>query len=88
MNCFDCLKNEKVLYFVGGIAAATIGVKALKSQTARKACVTGLAKGMKIHKEAQAVFQTMKEDAQDLCYDAKVAAGCTEAETAAEKTEE
>lgn len=76
MNCLDCLKNEKFLYFVGGIAAATLGVKAITSQTARQACVTGLAKGMKIHREAQAVFQTMKEDAQDLCYDARVEAGC------------
>lgn len=81
MNCLDCLKNEKFLYFVGGIAAATLGVKAITSQTARKACVTGLARGMKIHREAQAAFQTMKEDAQDLCYDAKVEAGCVGANT-------
>ncbi len=78
MNCFNCLKSEKFLYFVGGIAAATVGVKALKSDTVRKACVSGLAKGMKIQKDAQAAFQTMKEDAQDLCYDAKVEAGCVE----------
>lgn len=81
MNCLDCLKNEKFLYFVGGIAAATLGVKAITSQTARKACVTGLARGMKIHREAQAAFQTMKEDAQDLCYDAKIEAGCAGANT-------
>lgn len=84
MNCLQCLKNEKFLYFIGGVAAATFGVKALKSETTRKVCVSGLAKGMKLQKDAQAVFQTMKEDAQDLCYDAKVEAGCTQAE----KTEE
>lgn len=81
MNCLNCLKNEKFLYFVGGIAAATLGVKALKSETTRKACVTGLAKGMKVHQDAQAAFQTMKEDAQDLCFDAKVEAGCAETKT-------
>ena len=60
MNCFNCLKSEKFLYFVGGIAAATVGVKALKSDTVRKACVSGLAKGMKIQKDAQAAFLDIK----------------------------
>lgn len=69
------MKNEKFLYFVGGVAAAALGVTALKSNTTRKFCVTGLAKGMKLHKDAQAIFQTMKEDAQDLCFDAKIEAG-------------
>lgn len=84
MNCLDCFKNEKFLYFVGGVAAATLGVKALKSNTTRKACVSGLAKGMKLHREAQAVFQNMKEDAQDLCYDAKVESGCVKQENTEE----
>ena len=74
MNCFHCIKNEKFLCFVGGIAAATIGAKALKSPQARKLCVTGMAKGMKLQKDAQAMFQNIKEDAQDLCYDAKMEA--------------
>ena len=87
MNCLNCLKNEKFLCFIGSAAAATLGVKALKSQAARRACVSGLAKGMRLHKDAQAAFQTMKEDAQDLCYDAKVEAGCTNA-CAAEETGE
>ena len=73
-NCFHCIKNEKFLCFVGGIAAATIGVKAIRSPQARKLCVTGMAKGMKLQKDAQAMFQNMKEDAQDLCYDAKMEA--------------
>lgn len=84
MNCFNCLKNEKFLYFVGGIAAAVVGVKALKSGTTRELCVAGLAKGMKLQKDAQAVLQTMKEEAQDLCYDAKVEAGCIDTEEAGE----
>ncbi len=74
MNCFDCLKNEKFLFFLGGMAAATLGVKALKSDRARKLCVNGLAKGMQLQKDAQATFQSMREDAQDLCYDAKLQA--------------
>lgn len=66
-----CLKNEKLLCFVGGVAAATFGVKALKSNKTRAACVKGLAKGMQLQKDAQESFQNMKEDAADICYDAK-----------------
>jgi len=66
-----CLKNEKFLYFAGGVAAATLGVKTFKSDKARDLCVKGLAKGMKLQKDAQEAFQNVKEDATDLCHDAK-----------------
>jgi len=65
------LRNERLLYFIGGVAAATLGVKTLKSDYTRSLCVKGLAKGMKLQKDAQEVFQNMKEDAADLCYDAQ-----------------
>jgi len=65
------LRNERLLYFIGGVAAATLGVKTLKSDSARSLFVKGLAKGMKLQKDAQEVFQNMKEDATDLCYDAQ-----------------
>lgn len=70
MKIPECLKNEKVLCFIGGAAAAFVGAKIVKSDKTRKACVSGLAKCIKIQKDAQATFQNMKEDAQDLCYDA------------------
>jgi len=66
-----CLKNERFLCFVGGIAAATLGVKALKSDKTRDLCVKGIAKGMKLQKDAQETFQNMKEEASDICFDAK-----------------
>ena len=66
-----CLKNEKLICFIGGIATATLGVKALKSKKTREVCVKGLAKGMKLQKDAQEAFQNMKEDAEDVCFDAK-----------------
>lgn len=71
MKLLDCLKNEKFLCFIGGAAATTYGVKALKSEKTRKACVTGLAKCMKFQKEAQVALQNMKEEAEDICHDAK-----------------
>ncbi len=70
MKILDLVKNEKVLCFVGGVVAATYGVKALKSEKARKACVSGLAKCIKLQNDAQETFKNMKEEAQDICYDA------------------
>ncbi len=71
MKILDCIKNEKLLCFVGGIAAATYGVKALKSEKTRKACVTGLAKCIKLQNDAREAFENMREEAQDICCDAK-----------------
>ena len=70
MKLVDWLKNEKVLCFIGGVATATYGVKLLKSDKTRRVCVNGLAKCMKLQKDAQTAFQNVKEEAQDVCYDA------------------
>ena len=37
----------------------------------KKACISGLAKCMKLQKDAQESFKNMKEEAEDICYDAK-----------------
>lgn len=71
MKLTDIIKNEKLLCFAGGILAATYGVKVLKSEKTRKTAVKGLAKCMKLQKDAQVAFQNMKEEAEDICYDAK-----------------
>ncbi len=71
MKVWDCLKNEKLLCFVGGVVAATYGVKVLKSDKTRKTCVKGLAKCMKLQKDARVTLQNMKDEAEDICYDAK-----------------
>lgn len=71
MKIVDCLKNEKFLCFAGGVLAATAGVKAAKSEKTRKACVNGLAKCIKLKNDAQQTLQNMKEQAEDICYDAK-----------------
>lgn len=72
------IKNEKILCFVGGVVAATLGVKALKSSKTRACCVKGLAQGMKLQKDAQATFQNMKDEAADICCDAKEEAAMAE----------
>ena len=71
MKLTDIIKNEKLLCFAGGVFAATYGIKALKSEKTRKSAVKGLAKCMKLQKDAQVAFQNMKEEAEDICYDAK-----------------
>ena len=71
MKISDCLKNEKFLCFVGGVLAATYGVKAVKSEKTRKVCVSGLAKCIKLGNDAQETFKNMKEEAEDICCDAK-----------------
>ncbi|MEE0022875.1 DUF1490 domain-containing protein [Ruminococcus sp.] len=76
-----CFKNEKLWYVVGGAAAVIIGKKILKAKTTRQIAVTGLAKGMKMQNDAKAVFQNMKDEAADICCDAKEEAGIKEAET-------
>ena len=68
---FDFLKDEKVLAFLGGIFAATYGWNALKSKKARQLYVNGLAAGMKLQQDARVMFQDLKEQAEDLCYDAQ-----------------
>lgn len=67
----NIFKNEKAMIFLGGVAAGTLGLKALKSKTAKKLYVTTLANGMKIQQDAQQLFETMKEDAEDLCFEAR-----------------
>lgn len=69
---FDFLKDEKVLAFLGGGFAATYGWKALKSNKARQLYVNGLAAGMKLQQDARVMFQDLKEQAEDLCYDAQI----------------
>lgn len=68
-------KNEKLWLVVAGAAGALIGKKVLTSRKTRELAVTGLAKGMKLSNDAKASFQNMKDEAEDICYEAKEQAG-------------
>lgn len=68
------LKNEKLWYFLAGMAAAIVGKRVLASKKTRQLAVTGLAKGMKLQSDAMEAFQNMKDEAADICYDAKMQA--------------
>lgn len=67
----NLLKNEKTLLFTGGVLLGTLGLKLIKSNAARKFYVSTLANGMKIQQDAQNMFETMKEEAEDMCYEAR-----------------
>ncbi|MCL2225435.1 MAG: DUF1490 domain-containing protein [Defluviitaleaceae bacterium] len=60
------LGNEKVLIFAGGMLAALLGAKAVKSGKPYKLAVKGLAAGIDMQKRAMETFQNMKEDAEDI----------------------
>ena len=43
----------------------------LQAIKVRSMCVSGLAKGMKFQQEAKETLQNMREEAEDMCYEAK-----------------
>ncbi|MDR2659550.1 MAG: DUF6110 family protein [Spirochaetaceae bacterium] len=61
-------------YFIGfgaGIIASIIGYKAYKSKKVRKCIVNMLAGIMKMRDEAKFTMNKIKEEAEDLCAEAK-----------------
>ena len=74
----NLLKNEKFWCVVAGAAGVIIGKKIITAKKTRELAVTGMAKGMKLSHDAKAAFRSMKDEAEDLCYEAKEMAGLTE----------
>lgn len=74
----NIFKNEKFWCVVAGAAGVIIGKRVLKSPKTRQLAVTGLAKGMKLTHDAKAVFQDMKDEAEDMCYEAREQSGLDE----------
>ena len=70
-NYFNCLKNEKTLVFLGGVATVIIGKKILKHPATRKTAVKSLAYTMNFCDEAKATVQNIREEAEDIYADAK-----------------
>lgn len=85
----NLIKNEKIWLVAAGAAGALIGRAILTSKKAREIAVTGLAKGMKLTNDAKTALQDMKDEAEDLCYEAREQAGLAEENnTTAAETEE
>ena len=67
----NIFKNEKFWLVAAGAAGVIVGKKIITAKKTRQLAVTGLAKGMKLTSDAKSAFQSMKDEAQDLCYEAK-----------------
>ena len=68
---FGFLRNEKFWLVAAGAVGTIIGGQILKSPTTRKLAVQGLAKGMMIQGDAKEALQNMKDEAEDICYEAR-----------------
>lgn len=71
----NIFKNEKFWLVVAGAAGVIVGKKIVTAKKTRELAVKGLANGMKLTSDAKAAFRNMKDEAQDLCYEAKTQAG-------------
>lgn len=65
--------RRNLAYFFGGFLTAFVGKSVLNSPKTRKTVVKTMAKGMKLQKDAQTYLQNVREDAEDLCYEAQIA---------------
>lgn len=74
----NIFKNKNFLCALGGAAAVVAGKKILTAKKTRELAVSGLAHGMKFTHDAKEKFQNLKDEAADLCYDAKTQAGLEE----------
>lgn len=80
----NIFKNEKFWLVTAGAAGVIFGKKVLTAKKTRELAVTGLAKGMKLKSDAQSALRSMKDEASDICYDAKVEAGIDKEEEVTE----
>ena len=69
-NTMSYMNNKGLWGFVGGMIAAAIGAKVVKSPVARKLAVQGLSKAMLIQQKAMEQLANIREEAQDLCHEA------------------
>jgi predicted nuclease with TOPRIM domain len=65
------LKNKYVIGFGAGVAAALVGYRLYKSKKIRKAVVKAVACGIKLREDAKYTLNSIKEDAEDVCAEAK-----------------
>lgn len=68
-------QHKHALLFAGGIATAVIGAKILTSQTTKDLATKGMAGVISAKKDAEETFQDMKENAEDIVYDASAQNG-------------
>lgn len=60
--------------FVGGAIVGAVGAQVLKSETVRNVAVAGMAKGYMMKDSMMEYLANMKEEADDICAEAKAKA--------------
>lgn len=65
-----CFEHKHALIFAAGVATALIGKKLIESKTVKDAATKGMASVMSVKRDAEEVFQDMKENAEDIVVDA------------------
>lgn len=68
---FHVFVGAKAAYFVAGAAAGVLGTQAVKSKTLRNLTVAGLTKGYQVKDAVSETLCNLREDASDLCAEAK-----------------
>lgn len=79
----DFFKKENLIIFAGGIVTGIVGLKVAKTEKTRKVIVKTLAQGMMTKDCVVEEYTNIREEADDICAEAKaLAAAKVEAETA------
>lgn len=65
-----CVEHKHALIFAAGIATALVGAKVVKSQAFKDTTTKGMAAVMSAKKDAEACYQDMKENAEDIVVEA------------------
>lgn len=71
---FDWFEKEKAIIFGAGVVAGLVGLKIAKCPKARAYAVKGLAKGMQAKDAVMEEVTNMRQEAEDICSEAKVMA--------------
>lgn len=66
--------TKNLIYFLGGVAAAVLTKSVACSPKTRKLCVNALAKGILTKEKVNSQIATIKQDAEDLCAEARAEA--------------
>lgn len=71
------LTSVKTVSFLGGAVVGAVAVPILKSAPVRSAAVTVLSKGILLKNAVEAQWCNVREEAEDLCAEAKEKAQCS-----------
>ncbi len=80
----DLFKKENLIIFAGGIVTGLVGLKVVKTDKARKTVVKTIAQGMMAKDCAVEEYTNIREEAEDICAEAKAIAAAKADAAAAE----